>query len=171
MVTFTVSPALVVKYLGALLAPSFLMRPHLNAGSLNGRMTPSESSAETEFPRPLTAREHELAKWMLEHGHTNAAPFLDQLSIARVVSGCDCGCASIHFEVEGRPKPPGGVHILGDYLFGDDSTLCGAFVFESGGTLAGLEVYGLAGPALSVLPEPKDLRPFETDQSERPLAH
>ena len=140
----------------------------LNTGTVGRRMTPSESSPVTEFPRPLTAKEYELARWMLEHGRADAASFLDQLPIARVMSGCDCGCATLHFEIEGRSKPAGGLHILGDYLFGNDSTLCGAFVFESGGTLAGLEVYGLAGPAPSVLPEPKDLRPFETDRSERP---
>ncbi|MES1176679.1 MAG: hypothetical protein ABUL62_20315 [Myxococcales bacterium] len=132
-------------------------------------MTPSESSLATEFPRPLTEQEYELARWMLEHGHTDAAHFLEQLPIARVVSGCDCGCATLHFEIEGRSKPTGGLHILGDYLFGNDSTLCGAFVFEIAGTLAGLEVYGLAGPAPTVLPEPSDLRPFEADQSERPV--
>lgn len=122
-----------------------------------------------DFPRPLTAPEHDLARWMLEHGNAEAISFLGQLPLARVVSGCDCGCASINFEIDGRPKPAGGLHILGDYLFGDESSLCGAFVFEIDGALAGLEVYGLAVPAPSVLPAPADLRPFQTDNAIRPV--
>jgi hypothetical protein len=97
---------------------------------------------------------------MLEHGNAEAAAYLEQLSMARVVSGCDCGCASINFEIDGRPKPVGGLRILGDYLFGDDPSLCGAFVFEIDGVLAGLEVYGLAVPAPSILPTPEELRPL-----------
>ena len=74
-----------------------------------------------------------------------------------------------NFEIDGRHRSTGGLRILGDYLFGDDSSLCGAFVFEIDGTLAGLEVYGLAVPAPSVLPAPADLRPFQTGDSGRPV--
>ena len=130
-------------------------------------MTSSESSLAVDFPRPLTAPEYELARWMLEHGNAEASSFLSQLAIARVSSGCDCGCATVHFEIEGRPKPAGGLRILGDYLFGDDSSLCGAFVFQIDGTLAGLEVYGLAASAPRALPSPKDLRPFQTGNAAR----
>src|SRR4051812_8077308 len=101
---------------------------------------------------------------MLEHGHADASAFLGQLSAVRLASGCKCGCASINLEIEGQPKPAGGLRILGDYLFGDEASLCGAFVFEMGGILAGLEVYGLTGPAPSYLPAASDLRPFQTDK-------
>jgi hypothetical protein len=111
--------------------------------------------------RPLTAPERELARWMLEHGSRAAADFLAQLEGAEVVSRCPCGCASIHFEVAGLPKPTGGLRILGDYVFGGEADLAGAFIFERAGVLAGLEVYGLAGDAPSTLPRPGSLRPFE----------
>lgn len=131
-------------------------------------MTSSESSQAVDFPRPLTTPEYELARWMLEHSNAEALPFLSQLPLARVVSGCDCGCASVNFEIDGKPKPAGALRILGDYLFGNDSSLCGAFVFEIEGTLAGIEVYGLAVPAPDILPAPRDLRPFQTDGAARP---
>ena len=56
------------------------------------------------------------------------------------------------------------MRIIGDFLYGDESSLCGAFVFESHGVLAGLEVYGLAVDAPTILPDPHQLRPFETGE-------
>ena len=38
--------------------------------------------------RPLTAEEQSLVQWLLEQGNSDAAPFLSQLSDARVVSRC-----------------------------------------------------------------------------------
>jgi len=99
---------------------------------------------------------------MLEHGKPEASSFLTQLDNARVVALCPCGCASIDFAIFGMPEPDGGLNVLADFLFGDDAHLCGAFVFEKNGVLAGLEVYGLAVDAPSILPKPSDLRPFET---------
>jgi hypothetical protein len=98
---------------------------------------------------------------MLEHGATSASAFLAQLDRATVVARCPCGCASIDLEVADMPSPSGGLRILGDYLFGTDADLAGAFIFERAGVLAGIEVYGLAGDAPRVLPEPGSLRPFD----------
>jgi len=114
--------------------------------------------------RPLTKAEYELARWMLEHGKPPGRQFLSQLERARVVSRCPCGCASIDFQVEGRPAPVGGLNILGDFVFGGEQDLAGAFVFEQNGVLAGLEVYGLAGDAPKDLPHSSALRPFETER-------
>ena len=111
--------------------------------------------------RQLSETERELARWMLEHGTPAAAGFLAQLEHAEVVSRCPCGCASIDFEVAGMPKPSGGLRILGDYVFGAEADLAGAFIFERAGVLAGLEVYGLAGDAPRTLPRTDSLRPFE----------
>lgn len=97
---------------------------------------------------------------MLERGDPSGSTFLPQLERAAVVSRCPCGCASIDFEVSGMPEPSGGLRILGDYVFGDDADLAGAFIFERAGVLAGIEVYGLAGEAPRTLPEPGSLRPF-----------
>jgi hypothetical protein len=87
--------------------------------------------------------------------------FLSQLERARVASRCPCGCASVDFHVEGQPAPSGSLNILGDFVFGEESDLAGAFVFECNGVLAGLEVYGLAGDAPKDLPLSSALRPFE----------
>lgn len=111
--------------------------------------------------RPLTAAEYRLAHWMLEHGGPEAKDFLPQLDLARVIARCPCGCASIDFEVVGHPGPGGGIRVLGDFLFGAEGDLSGAFIFERGGVLAGIEVYGLAGDAPHTLPEPGALRPFD----------
>jgi hypothetical protein len=110
--------------------------------------------------RPLTEAERGLARWMLEHGSPEAAAYLSQLDQAHVVSRCPCGCASIDFEVAGLPAPSGGLRILGDYLFGGEADLAGAFIFARAGVLAGIEVYGLAVEAPRMLPHPESLRPY-----------
>ncbi len=113
--------------------------------------------------RPLTPAEQRLARWMLEHGTPEARVFLSQLELAEVTPWkCPCGCASINFQIQGQPEAPPGVHILGDFLFGEGDRVSGAFIYESGGLLSGLEVYGLAGDAPTVLPAVEDLRPFES---------
>jgi hypothetical protein len=100
---------------------------------------------------------------MLEHGTAEAKAYLSQLELAEVIPWqCPCGCASINFQIKGHAEAPPGVHILGEFLFGDGDNLSGIFIFSSGGLLSGLEVYGLAGDAPRVLPGPEELRPFET---------
>lgn len=101
---------------------------------------------------------------MLVHGGPDAAAFLPQLEIAEVTPWkCPCGCASINFRIQGHPEAPPGVRILGDFLLGEGELTSGAFIFESGGILSGIEVYGLGGGAPTVLPAAEDLRPFKND--------
>lgn len=119
------------------------------------------STEPTQIDRPLTREEYELARWILEHGKQEAAAFIEQLDRARVIGGCPCGCASINFEIEGLGQAPPGVHILGDFIYGDESDLCGIFVYDSAGVLSGLEIYGFAGDAPKILPNPANLRPFD----------
>lgn len=112
--------------------------------------------------RSLTDQELALAKWMLENGGPDAKSFLPQLEGAKATTWrCQCGCASYNFKVKDRPEASPGVHILGDFLLGDEHNLAGAFIFECGGTLSGVEFYGLASDAPTVLPRPEDLRPAE----------
>jgi len=112
--------------------------------------------------RPLTDDELRLARWMLENsGRPEARAYISQLEAAEAtIWRCECGCASFNFKVRGRPEAPPGVHILGDFVFGTEADLSGIFIFESNGTLSGVEVYGLAGDAPAVLPEPESLRPW-----------
>lgn len=114
----------------------------------------------TDTNRSLSASEHALARWMLENGTPEALAFLEQLEGAEVTSWrCPCGCASINFHVRGRAPAPPGVHILGDFVCGPLDAPAGAFIYESGGTLGGIEVYSLASDAPSLLPA-APLRPF-----------
>jgi hypothetical protein len=113
--------------------------------------------------RKLTEKEYNLAKWLLEHGNDDAHHYIDQLENAEATEWkCKCGCASFNFKIKNKPEAEPGVHILSDYLFGDDATLAGVFIFSSKGVLSGLEVYGLTVDAPSVLPEPYELHPFES---------
>jgi hypothetical protein len=115
--------------------------------------------------RPLTAAEYRLARWLLEHGGSEPQGFLSQLDLARVTSRCPCGCASIDFEVAGRPHPTGGLRVLGDFIYGEEDDLKGVFMFERDGVLAGIEVYGLGGDAPKTLPVPEALRPFDASSA------
>ncbi|MEK6347379.1 MAG: hypothetical protein V4764_07860 [Burkholderia sp.] len=120
-----------------------------------------------EQNRPLSASEMSLARWMLENGEPEARGFLEQLTAAEVTPWrCPCGCGSIKFQIKGRESPPAGVHVLGDYIFGADDAPARIFIFESGGVLSGIEVYGLAGNAPAELPQEDALRPFSRSRAE-----
>lgn len=109
--------------------------------------------------RPLTVAERDLARFMLVHGTNEGSAYLEQLENAEVTPWrCPCGCGSINFQIKGHPEAPPGVHVLGDFLFGEQANLAGIFIFESGGLLSGIEVYGLSGDAPAVLPNAEELR-------------
>jgi hypothetical protein len=115
--------------------------------------------------RELTPAEEQLIRWMLDHGNADARLFLPQLERTQVTPfRCPCGCPSINLSIDGLPEPSGGMHILADFMFGAEEELSGIFVWEQGGVLAGLEVYGLAGDAPKTLPLPHSLRPL-SDQT------
>jgi hypothetical protein len=100
---------------------------------------------------------------MLEHGTASAAGFVPQLTKARVVSRCGCGCASVNFAVAGVVAPPSdGIGILADFEYRTaEGHLCGAFVFERAGLLAGLEVWSVDGLTTpSTLPTSEQLQPL-----------
>lgn len=114
--------------------------------------------------RDLTEKEYNLAKWLLEHGNDDAHQYIDQLEKAEATDWkCECGCASFNFKIKGKAEAEPGVHILSDYLFGHEASLAGIFIFSSKGVLSGIEVYGLAVDAPSVLPGLSELRPMESE--------
>ena len=118
--------------------------------------------SEASTTRPLTKQERQLAQWMLEHGAPEALPFLGQLARAEATTWrCVCGCASFNFKVADEPEAPAGVKILGEFMVGEAQELYGVFIFQSGGILSGVEVYGLAADAPQTLPEPRQLRRSE----------
>jgi len=111
--------------------------------------------------RSLSAQERSLIEWMLRTGSNDPGRFLEHLVAARVVDRCSCGCASIDLALPGQPTPKGGLRVIADFLYGEGASLCGAFVFEQDGVLAGLEIYGLGELAPQGLPAVTDLRPWE----------
>jgi hypothetical protein len=114
--------------------------------------------SNAESTRPLTESERTLARWMLEHGTSEAKSFLPQLERAQATSWrCKCGCASFHFKIEGHPPAPPGVNILGDFVFGRGDELNGIFIYESADILSGVELVGYAGTAPATLPYIADL--------------
>jgi len=122
--------------------------------------------------RVLTDQERRLARWMLENGGTEAITFLNQLEAADATTWrCPCGCASFNLRLRGKAEAPPGVHVLGDFLFGTEKDLSGAFIYSSNGILSGVEIYGLAGDAPNVLPEPEALRPAQWEQQRIGGAH
>jgi hypothetical protein len=126
----------------------------------------SDSSNDT---RPLTEDEMKLTRWMLEHGGSQASPFLAQLERARALQRrCPCGCASFDLVIEGLTTSRNGCHPIADFVFGDEATMSGIFVFECDGVLKGVEVYGLAGEAPKSLPQPGELRSAQEHQGKAP---
>jgi hypothetical protein len=118
--------------------------------------------------RQLSSMEKELIWWMLQHGNLEAQAFIAQLDKAQVTPyRCPCGCASINLCIDDAPEPAGTFHILADFIFGTEQDLSGVFIFEKGGVLAGLEVYGLAGEAPKTLPTIRSLRPFSNEPTRR----
>jgi len=116
--------------------------------------------------RSLTPHEQRLVRWMLEHGKPDAASLLPQLERAKVTPWhCPCGCATIHFAIEGYLAPAGGIRPVADFMFGDGDELCGIFAYEQSGVLAGVEVYGFTCDGPRSLPEPEVLRPFPATES------
>jgi hypothetical protein len=113
--------------------------------------------------RPLTAQEVSLMRWMLEHGTAAAAKFVEQLAKAHVVSRCYCGCASIDLAIRGVVPSLGlPISVLADFEYRTtEGALCGAFLFERAGLLAGLEVWSVDGLSTpSTLPEVSQLQPL-----------
>ena len=104
----------------------------------------TDHSSPVADDRPLTRQETELLRWLLEHGKPAAGGHIGEVSRARVVSRCGCGCASIDFI-----KAPGSaLEILSDHQWQDEQGhRFGAFAFAKEGKLAGLEVWSIDGLA------------------------
>ncbi len=115
----------------------------------------------TKSLRKLTQEEYNLSRWLLENGNDDAEEFLNQLEKAKATQWkCKCGCASFNFKIKELSEAEPGVHVLSDYIFGDEKNMAGIFIYSSNGVLSGLEVYGLAIDAPSILPSISELRPI-----------
>ena len=122
-------------------------------------------------PRPLTAEEDQLLRWILEHGSEEARTFLPQIEGIKAVRSCTCGCPTIGRRVaEGVPAcNEWADRMLGD-LIGRTSKgeLVGLMLFQGGGRLSCLEVYsldGAAGPPEFGFPTIESLQEFRVSNS------
>ena len=137
-------------------------------GIVSQHPTMSHQRISIAEDRLLTSKEAQLAGWLLAHGVLEAVSFEPQLTSARVVARCGCGCASIDFAVGGRRgRASEGMAVLSDYQWRDSSgNLFGVFVFAYGNTLGGLEVWSIDGQATPTqLPEIEQLSPLGIDDA------
>ena len=126
----------------------------------------NQTPSHIEIDRPLSIDERAVVQWLLEHGNGDNTTFLEQLGQARVARLCGCGCASIDFVVNGKRPQQFAMRTLSDYQWRDDhGHLFGAYVFEQGGLLAGLDLWSIDGQSTpNAMPPIERLVPLGTAQ-------
>jgi hypothetical protein len=110
----------------------------------------SESSSEIPESRELSTDERALVRWLIEHAAHDASSYLGQVDQLRVCSRCGCGCASLNFNVgeQGWPAKVSMKVVSDQDWTGADGCEYGIFLFDHGGTLAGIDVHSLAAPTV-----------------------
>lgn len=75
---------------------------------------PPVMSDDFTFPerRALTFEELRLLEWLLAHGEPEGANFVAQLSRARVVARCTCGCPTLDLALDGKESPTVGFSMI-----------------------------------------------------------
>ena len=109
------------------------------------------------FPRPLRPDEQAMLDFMLAVDDPRVAPLRAQARHARVVSLCDCGCATVNLAVDraAAPMAPGLPYAVVDAsrrrpFNGDD--FYEMIVFARDGWLSSLEIVWYREP-ISVFPD------------------
>jgi tetratricopeptide (TPR) repeat protein len=120
---------------------------HIERAGSAVRLPTNHNSMEIPDERDLDERERALVRWLLEHGTPDATSYLSQVPLARAVSRCGCGCASLNLDIGGQGwRSPGGMKILSEHDWRDAAGRAfGIFVFAKANTLAGIEVYSMDG--------------------------
>jgi hypothetical protein len=108
--------------------------------------------------RPLTVAEHRLLAFLLDRS-TEAGAYQGQLSLARVVSRCGCGCPTVDLALDGGSGRSGASIILADVTGrSPEGVLVGVILHGREGELSELEVYSVDGQISTFgLPDPADL--------------
>ena len=124
----------------------------------------THTPSAVEIDRALTAEERLVVHWLLEHGDGDNEAFLAQLGQARVARLCACGCASIDLSIDGKRPAHFAMRVLSDYQWRNtQGHLCGAFVFEQDGLLAGLDLWSIDGQSTpDAMPPIESLIPYGT---------
>jgi hypothetical protein len=97
--------------------------------------------------RPLTTDERRLLEWLLYHGTSEAAAYLEQLPKVSVVARCGCGCPTIDLAVDGRAaRLSSPSTILADAAGkSPEGVGVGIIVHGREDLISELEIYSLAG--------------------------
>jgi len=112
---------------------------------------------------------------MLSQDFPGAGSLRPQVPYAQVVGGCDCGCATVDFEVapeapRASPDLRGRVLPVTGYVGADiDQPGAGIIVFVDEGFLSRLEIYSMAEPAPHEWPDLAEIQAF--NNSEARAAH
>src|SRR5687768_142511 len=123
--------------------------------------------------RPLTRKEIDLLRWLIENRQTGSEDYLSQLDRLRVESRCGCGCASVDFSFDGvSPDRTKGLDDFSNWYWGTEGIdLSGVFAFTRDGQLAEIEVWSVDGSRTPTqLPRTTDLREFSDPDSFKPRA-
>ena len=112
-----------------------------------------------QVERSLTVGERELLAWLVRSGLSPDSPYVAQVSSARVVGRCDCGCPTIDLQVSASPpaRELGLEDIVNAYGESPEGVKVGVILFARGGELCSLEVYSVEGEPTYTLPSPAAL--------------
>ena len=111
--------------------------------------------------RPISDRERAVVAWLLANAPVNAPleHLLPRVPELRVVGRCDCGCASVDFEVDGQS---GGSHPIADaYAASSTGLKCGLILWGRDGAITGLEIYEMDLGTTRELPSIDKLRTWD----------
>jgi hypothetical protein len=122
-----------------------------------------------EEPRPLTVAEAKVIRAVLDYADFDGRDVLvAQISSARVVSRCGCGCATVDLRVgdpiEGRSTAEP-IPNEADVIDGDGQPVGGVMVFVTGGLLSMLEVYSNGDEPIDPLPALSSLDLYQRGSS------
>src|SRR5664280_2474136 len=97
--------------------------------------------------RPLTTGERQLLEWLLRHGTSEAAAYLEQLPQVSVIARCGCGCPTIDLAVGERAAQLFSPSTILADAAGKSPEGIGVGIIVHGreGLISELEIYSLAG--------------------------
>jgi hypothetical protein len=112
--------------------------------------------SRVELPRPLTPEESRTIRALLEHERFSGRDeLLGQVSDARVIGRCGCGCATVALAVGRDPAddtPPQPIPAEGTVLDKDSDEIGGVLLFVKDGCLTELELYSYEDDPIRSLP-------------------
>jgi len=112
--------------------------------------------------RDLTPDERVLLQWLLANGFEDTSLFAAQLSQAKVISRCACGCPTIDLVIGDRMSRTEGVSTIIAQAGGNspEGVKVDVILHAREGELSELEVYSLDGTSEFTLPKIESMKPY-----------